>query len=84
MALEREEGDDLVEVLDEGVVDAAQRVDAVHLQPRGADARDARAHSARKAQNSCTCGSQAALTSRERPRASAAHSTKFSVVVTDA
>ena len=36
------------------------------------------------AQNSCTCGSEAALVSVDVPRASAAHSTKFSVVVTDA
>ncbi len=36
------------------------------------------------AQNSCTCGSDAALVSSDSPSASAAHSTKFSVVVTDA
>lgn len=37
-----------------------------------------------KRQNSCTCGSDAAFVSVEVPDASAAHSTKFSVVVTDA
>ncbi len=39
---------------------------------------------AMKRQNSCTCGSDAALVSVEVPPAAAAHSTKFSVVVTDA
>jgi hypothetical protein len=37
-----------------------------------------------KAQNSCTCGSQAAFVNVDVPLASAAQSTKFSVVVTDA
>ena len=40
--------------------------------------------STRKRQNSCTCGSQAALTSCERPLAVAAQMAKFSVVVTEA
>ncbi|MNQ22259.1 hypothetical protein D3C85_353970 [compost metagenome] len=39
---------------------------------------------AMKRQNSCTCGSEAALVSVEVPPAAAAHSTKFSVVVTEA
>ncbi|MNT30989.1 hypothetical protein D3C72_1668090 [compost metagenome] len=37
-----------------------------------------------KRQNSCTCGSDAALVSVDSPSAAAAHSTKFSVVVTEA
>ncbi|KAG1313703.1 hypothetical protein G6F63_016199 [Rhizopus arrhizus] len=37
-----------------------------------------------KRQNSCTCGAEAALVSDDSPSAAAAHSTKFSVVVTDA
>ena len=39
---------------------------------------------AMKRQNSCTCGSDAALVSVDSPCAAAAHSTKFSVVVTEA
>ena len=48
------------------------------LPPMRAPMRD------RNMQNSCTCGSQAALTSVERPLAVTAQSTTFSVVVTDA
>ena len=39
---------------------------------------------AMKRQNSCTCGSEAALVRVEVPSAPTAHSTKFSVVVTEA
>ncbi|MDT4871713.1 hypothetical protein FQZ97_1068560 [compost metagenome] len=39
---------------------------------------------AMKRQNSCTCGSEAALVRVDSPCAAAAHSTKFSVVVTEA
>jgi hypothetical protein len=37
-----------------------------------------------KRQNSCTCGSDAALVSVDAPGAATAQSTKFSVVVTEA
>jgi len=37
-----------------------------------------------KRQNSCTCGSDAAFVSTDVPGAATAHSTKFSLVVTEA
>ncbi len=56
-----------------------------HRQPRRADALDvARPSSLMKAQNSCTCGSRRRVGQRRLPWAGAAHSTKFSVVVTEA
>jgi hypothetical protein len=81
---QRQEGGDLVEVFVEAELAAPQRAAAVHGHARGAHALDAHAQHGHEAAELLHVRLAAAFISVEVPSARAAHSTKFSVVVTEA
>ena len=80
---EADEAADLEIVGADGEIGAVQAVDAVDLQSSWCRLPAMRAPMAlSSAQRSCTCGSEAALRMTERPSASTAASSTFSVAVT--